>query len=115
MPRAILLQQENRPFPRTLSSRSNSTSYKRKRVIGRAIEGGRERKSYKQYSSEKRVIVAFIYVCCIYVRLINYTPGQVVGDTILTFRRLVSMVLAIIECLVDENGFQINAQKVSSQ
>jgi len=38
IPRGVLLQQENRPFPRTLSSRSDSnTSYNRKGVAGRAV------------------------------------------------------------------------------
>lgn len=37
IPRGVLLQQENRPFPRTLSSGSDSTSYNRKGVAG----GGR--------------------------------------------------------------------------
>lgn len=32
IPRAVLLQRENRPFPRTLSSQNDSISYKRKRV-----------------------------------------------------------------------------------
>lgn len=41
IPRGVLLQHENRPFPRTLSSGSDSTLYNRKRVAGRAVGRGR--------------------------------------------------------------------------
>jgi len=47
IPRGILLQQENHPFPRTLSSENDSTSYNSKGGgwLGRAVEkGASERK-----------------------------------------------------------------------
>jgi len=55
IPRGVLLQQENRPFPRTLSSESDSNiSYNRKGVAGRAVRRKREWKKagnrYKQCS-----------------------------------------------------------------
>jgi len=87
IPRGILLQQENRPFPRTLSSENDSTSYNSKGVAGLGSRKRREwekaRNCYKQCSENE---LSSWSHSSRYIRLV-LIPASV-DNTISTFRRL---------------------------